>query len=157
MEHYDPKRREHRSLVENWYWTLKESHEFLGTFHHSFGTPESFVHHFDQGNLLFTQFKGHMISALWFYPWFDGVEMGLWVDPHHRHSKVVREMRIDFEQALRAFPVIVSCTIRPEVEKLLLHLGFVHTGSIPYAWDEQTVEAYYITKELYDVKQKQHR
>ena len=121
----------HVALVERWRETLLAD----GEYEQVFGplADAAFVDFFTlPRHLLMLCGPTGLKAALWFTPWFDGAEVGVWVGRGWRHNRTVAGVLVASLGATLPFLSTVICyTRQAHVRRLVERLGFTLVGTIP--------------------------
>lgn len=130
-----------RSIAE----TFAPSAWPLSTFIRTFSNPENRVLYLDD--------EQGWYAVAWLSPCMGGLVWGFWLREDFRGEKSARHdvafslVMDSLDFALAEAPVVLALTRRDQTYKLTEGLGFKHLGRVPYLFEGQDCDTFYLTRE----------
>lgn len=135
-------------LLSQWWTTLLDANEFLGTFTATLVPLSAFLAHFQPPtSLLYEADARGLWAAAWFEPVMSGAFLGFWARRDRRRTRGALEaLETALTSGLARWPVLLGVT-RSNLLRAHRRLGYTVLGDIPHLWDGRAVSVVMLTQE----------
>lgn len=148
----------HEAFLLAWFFHLRQTGDINTTFFKDLHNITPFLNYFANGvKLGFAYDVKGLTFAVWYHPILDAAEFGLWIREDKRQSPSSLKCLYEaFDHVFDLFPVIMSVCKQGHLREIHEKIGFNVSADIPAAWDGNTIQIYYLTKEAYNERRRRN-